>query len=623
MPAGSSLLDVSRKAGLSLDADCGGQGVCGQCLLRLISGDVAVDAGASLSKEQSERGYVLACAARLKDGPVVVEVPAPAERGRGQFAEVERYWKLVAPARMPSEHQRDPLVSRHGLTVDEPGAESGQSDLDRLVSAITGRGICSEVSVSLPTLQQLAECLRAQAGAVTVTLAHPSGRGRAIAIEAGHHSTDHTGIAIDVGTTTIAVQLVLLPRGVIADTATDYNDQIACGLDVISRINYARAPGHLDELRRRALTTINRLIAQLAQAQKVDPRKIYSASLSGNTTMVHLLLGLNPEYIRLEPYVPTAYALPVLSAGELGIDIAAAAPVHISPGVGSYLGGDITAGLLCSELVDAADRISLFMDIGTNGEIVVGNREFLVGCACSAGPAFEGGGISCGMRASEGAIDRVKIDRETGVARYSTIGAVPVRGICGSGIISLLAELFLSGWLDPAGRLERDRHSEAIDVAGRRARYLLVPAHRSAKGEPIWVSELDIENLIRAKAAVYSACALMFAQLGISDQQIDAVYIAGGFGRFLDLESAITIGLLPDLPRDRFQYLGNGSLMGSYLTLVSRSHRDLQRRTARRLTYLELNTAPEYMDQYTAALFLPHTDQTRFPSVERTPKKQG
>jgi uncharacterized 2Fe-2S/4Fe-4S cluster protein (DUF4445 family) len=511
------------------------------------------------------------------------------------------------------------MTARVWLHVREPAAQDGQSDLDRFCGALAPT--CARPEVSLPAVRALAEALRAEGGDVTATLVLEQNRCQVIDIEPGHRSLDHYGIAVDVGTTTVAVQLVLLPQGEIVATATDYNDQIACGLDVISRINYARGPGPLAELRRRVLDTIHRLIARVVEPSHLHARQIRGACVSGNTTMVHLLLGLNPEFIRLEPYVPTVYQVPRWTAAEVGLDIEPLAPVRFSPCVGSYVGGDITAGLLCTELAYDSERVSLFMDIGTNGELVVGNRDFLVACACSAGPAFEGGGITCGMRAAEGAIDRVKIDPQTGIARYSTIGAGPAQGICGSGVISLLAHLFLTGWVDAAGHLDRERPCEAIQVDGRRAQYVVAPARDSATGQPIAVSEFDIENVIRAKAAVYSACSLMFTKLGMSDQEVGAVYIAGGFGRFLDLESAIVIGLLPDLARERFQYVGNASLMGSYMTLVSRVHRERQRAVAKRMTYLELNTTPAYMEQYMAALFLPHTDQTRFPTVAKNEVK--
>ncbi|MCX7935354.1 MAG: ASKHA domain-containing protein, partial [Planctomycetota bacterium] len=464
------------------------------------------------------------------------------------------------------------------------------------------------VLYTLPVLRAMADALRAQNGRVTVTLIREPGHLHVIRIEAGDATTRHFGIAVDVGTTTVAVHLIHLALGRILATRSDYNGQIPCGLDVISRINYAARPGGLDELRQRVLDTVNRLIAQAAASHGVAPEEITNAVVSGNTTMTHLLLGLKPEYIRLAPYVPTVLEVPYLTAAEVGLCINPDSWVYFSPAVGSYVGGDITAGILCTDLAADTDAISLFIDIGTNGEIVLGNRDFLMACACSAGPAFEGGGIDCGMRAALGAIESVQIDPATGTARYATIGGVRPKGICGSGMVELLANLFLTGWLDAAGKFERRRPSPAIRVTDKRASYVLAPAEESGTGRPIAVSEVDIENILRAKAAIYSACSLLLAEAGLSFADVANIYIAGGFGRYLDLEKAVVIGLLPDLPPERFHYIGNASLMGSYMVVLSQDFRERQIELARRMTYFDLSTTPAYMDQYTSALFLPHTD---------------
>jgi len=338
---------------------------------------------------------------------------------------------------------------------------------------------------------------------------------------------------------------------------------------------------------------------------------------------MHLLLGLKPEYIRLEPYTPTIMKAIRLTAGEIGIAVDPRAPVHISPAVGSYVGGDITAGILCTDFVKDPEEVNLFIDIGTNGELVVGNHEFLLTCACSAGPAFEGGGISCGTRAALGAIDHVDVDPVTGMPTVRTIGNVQPKGICGSGMINLLANLFLTRWIDPAGKLDRSRKSPAVRVEDRQAHYIIVPADPDPDGKSIYITEIDIENIMRAKAAIYSAVSLMLEQVGLQVNDLAHVFIAGGFGRFLDIEKAIVIGLIPDLPRERYHYIGNSSLMGSYLVLVSKEYRRRQLELAGRMTYMELSTDPAYMDQYTGALFLPHTDNKRFPSVKTSKCSTG
>jgi uncharacterized 2Fe-2S/4Fe-4S cluster protein (DUF4445 family) len=628
VPPNTRLLDAARQAGVDIVSPCGGDGACGQCLVRITGGEADSRSLGTLPDAAVAEGYVLACATQVLADDLTVEVPEQAAREGGQFAgEMETH--LVRQELLPRQWEFDPLAVKWLLQVEPPRLESGLSDLDRLTRAIQHDWGPRPVELSLLGIRKLADTVRAMDGQVTATLVRDSGRLHVIDIEPGDTTLRHFAIAVDVGTTTIAVQLIDLVVAQIVAARGDYNDQIPCGLDVISRINYARSPERLQELRSRVLETVNRLIRQVAGSRGVAPMEISNAAISGNTVMTHLLLGLNPEYLRLAPYTPTLLQVPYLHNSEIGIDINPQAWIHFSPCVGSYVGGDITAGILCTDLAAPTEDISLFIDIGTNGEVVLGNNSFLMACACSAGPAFEGGGIECGMRASTGAIEKVWVDPATGVAGYATVGNAPPRGICGSGMIDLVANLFLTGWIDAAGKFNRLRSCPAIRMEGRRAVYTLASAESSAAGKPLVVTETDIENIIRTKASIYSAVALMLKQVGLGFEDLRRIYIAGGFGRYLDLENATVIGLIPDLPRDRFRYIGNSSLMGSYMVVVSQDFRQRQLELARRMTYLELNTDPAYMEQYTGALFLPHTDPSRFPSVrskldlEATEKAQG
>jgi uncharacterized 2Fe-2S/4Fe-4S cluster protein (DUF4445 family) len=612
---GTELLEAAGAAGVSIELPCAGEGSCGRCLVR-VTGDVESQSTGRLPETAIEEGYVLACTATVLDTPLTVELPEPSSAARGQFAEDDAH-RLVDDALMPSAEDIDPVVAKWALQVPPPQLEDGLADLDRVTAALGGAHAADTVRYTLPVIRAVAEAVRSDHGRVTVTAVRSGEDLRVIHIEAGDESDRHFGAAVDLGTTSVAVQLVDLNHGEVLATRSDYNHQLSCGADVISRINYAAKPGRLEVLQARAVETINRLLCELAFESSVNPAEIRSVVVSGNTVMTHLLLGLRPEHIRLEPYTPTALRLPTLGGDQLGLCVGADAPVMFSPCVGSYVGGDITAGLLCTELATGSDDINLFIDIGTNGEIVIGNADFLMACACSAGPAFEGGGIGCGMRAAVGAIERVRVDPETGEAICATIGEVPPQGICGSGMIDLLANLLRTGWIDRMGELDRTRPSPYIELDGKRARYLLVPAERSGSGREINITETEIENIIRAKAAIYSASALMLERMGLSFTDLSALYIAGSFGRYLDLEQAKVIGMLPDLPSDGFRYVGNASLTGSYMALVSERHRRRQRDIAARMTNIELSTDVAYMDQYTAALFLPHTDLGRFPNVAK------
>ncbi len=619
---GNNLLQACHEAEIELDSPCGGESACGKCLIRIVDGEVDSDCLGILSEEAIDEGYVLACKTQVLNSPITIDIPEQVSGIKDTLPTEYESIKLINQDLLPKLSSCNPITVKLFLKVPQPKLEDGLSDLDRLTRSIHRKLKKQQVRYTLPTIRSVADTLRADEGNVTVTMVNEIGLCDIIDIEPGDHSKENFGIAIDVGTTTVAVKLVSLSDSKIIATLSDYNDQITCGPDVISRINYAKQPEGLTELRTRVLNTINRLIHNVCEGSEIDQNMLCNCVVAGNTTMIHLLLGLNPEYIRREPYTPTLLNTPYLKAEEVGIEINPQSLIYIVPGVGSYVGGDITSGLLCTNLATNKEDISLFIDIGTNGELVIGNCDFLMTCACSAGPAFEGGGIEGGMRAAPGAIDQVEIDAKTGIASYQTIGNVRPRGICGSGMISLLANLLLTGWIDEAGKFNRSRKSRVIHLDRRNAYYTIVPAEQNQSGKPIMISESNIENIMRAKAAIYSACSLMLEQVNLDFNDLLRIYIAGGFGLCIDLEKSIVIGLLPDLPRDRFQYVGNASLVGTYMALVSNQHRQLQMELSQRMTYIELNSNPEYMNQYIGAMFLPHTNKQKFPSVQTLLEKK-
>jgi uncharacterized 2Fe-2S/4Fe-4S cluster protein (DUF4445 family) len=619
---GTELLDAAKLANIEIATPCGGKGSCGKCLVSIVSGELNTNHTEILSETEQKEGFVQACRTKILDDPVTIDIPEQVEIKASKFTDGFIDASLIRGELFPKPSQLNPLALKLYVEVPGPEPEDGCSDVDRLTRSLLP--ICSEreICYTLPVIRSLADMLRSSDGKITATLIQLPAHYQVMHIEPGHTTSRQYGIAIDIGTTTVSVLLIDQSHTGIMGVRADYNAQIKCGLDIISRINYANRPDRLEELRLLVLKTINHLIRQVSDDNAVNPGEIINAVISGNTTMIHLLLGLNPDYIRLEPYTPTLFEVPYLPASEIGIDMNPESRVYISPAVGSYVGGDITAGLLCTDLSTDTDEISLFIDIGTNGEIAIGNSEFMMTCACSAGPAFEGGGIENGMRASAGAIESVEIDRETGAATCSTIGDIRPAGICGTGMISLLANLFATGWMDPAGKLNRAKTSPNITVSSRNAFYTIVPAAETSASKPIIISEPDIANIIRAKAAIYAACSLMLDQMGIGFKDIAKVYIGGGFGRSLDLKASTVIGLIPDLSPEKFRYIGNASLMGSYMALISRDYKEKQLNLSRRMTYIDLSKYPDYMDQYTAAQFLPHTDLNNFPTVQAMMKNK-
>lgn len=611
VPAYSSLLDAAKKADISVEIPCGGNGVCGKCLVKIDSGAVDFENNGLLDEQMLSEGLVLICKTKIKSEPVSVDIISDLANERGKFSKTLEDMQLIQKDLLPTRDDLDPIVKKTVLTVSEPMMGDGLSDYDRLRKSVLTAHSGQDIRLPMELLATLPDVLRQTGGEVTLSYYRNYDIISVVDIETGNTLSAHYGIAVDIGTTTIAVQLVDMNTSAIIASKTDYNAQIECGLDVISRINYAKKPQRLAELRAKVLETINRLLQELSASHAIAQTAIINASVAGNTTMVHLLLGIIPEYIRLEPYTPAVYQVPLYTAKEIGIEINPNAPIYIAPSVGSYVGGDITSGILCTSLATASDEVCLFIDIGTNGELILGNHEFLLGCACSAGPAFEGGGIDSGMRASRGAIENVDINKETGLPTYSVIGGVAPIGICGSGMISLIASLFKTGWIDAAGRLESVRPCAAIVPNGKYKKYVIATSEETG-GKPIYITEIDIDNLVRAKAAIYSACRVMLQNVNMDFEDLTRIYIAGGFGRYLDIDKSITIGLIPDIAPNKFFFVGNTSIIGAYMTLLSQKHREKQTELAQKITYLDLSTEPGYMDQYTAALFIPHTDSKLF-----------
>jgi len=571
----SPLLEAARAAGVSAETPCGGKGVCRKCGIKVVSGKIDVKSGSYRNNN------ALICQSNVSDADAVIEILSGLYGEEGSFYDVSDI----------RETSLNPPVKQIEFTVSKPAPLDGLSDFDRLQKAFKS-------NVPLPVLQKLPEKLRENGGRINVVY-HSRGNINNIIDIAG--SGGMYGIAADIGTTTVTLWLVDLLTGAVVSRKTDYNAQIECGLDVISRINCAQK--NLAELQNRILGTVNNLTVAAAEETGIDRERIYCASVTGNTVMTHLFLGVCPEYIRLDPYTPAVFSVPEYTAAQTGLAINANAPVKFAPAVGSYVGGDVVAGALCTPLADENEGgIILFMDIGTNGEILLGSSEFILGCACSAGPAFEGGGLECGMRASRGAIDNFKIGENGGVT-INTIGGAPPAGICGSGIIAVVAEMKRAGVIDAAGRFS-DAMPERIKKGAKPYKFYIT--------ENITVSEADIDNFIRAKGAVFSACRTLLNNTGLGFGDIEKIYIAGGFGRYLDIENAKTVGLLPNVANEKIVYLGNTSILGAYKTLLSEENETLVKKTADRITYIDLSSEPGYMDEYFAALFLPHTDAALF-----------
>jgi len=402
--------------------------------------------------------------------------------------------------------------------------------------------------------------------------------------------------------------------GSIMAATSGHNEQAACGDDVINRIVCAEKEG-VKKLSRMALATINNLIGEALDSVGAPKEDIKNVVLSGNTTMTHLLLGIEPRYIRRSPYIPTVSEFPILKAVNVGLKVNPGAAVFIMPGPASYVGGDIVSGMIYTGL-HREDPLTLFIDVGTNGEIVLGNKDWLMTASCSAGPAFEGGGIRWGMRAEEGAVEKVTIHPDTFEPALGIIGDVPPRGICGSGMIDLISEMLLCGIIDPRGKFALDPSHPRMMKDEYDTAYVLAFAEDTAMQRDLTFTESDINSLVLSKGAIYAGFTVLLAEAGLDFSMVDRIWVAGGFGQFLDIDKAVTIGMLPDIDRAKFEYLGNSSIGGAYMALLSGQYRKEARRISNNMTYIDFSSNSRFMDEFTSALFLPHTNQNAFPSVK-------
>ena len=507
-----------------------------------------------------------------------------------------------------------PVSTKVYAELPRPTLNDSVSDYERLIREIKSKYKISIMQAGLRNIRRLGALLRHSDWKVTVTLGKRNETTEIVIIEPGNTSKQNYGVAFDIGTTTVSGQLVDLNTKKVLGTKGTHNKQVMFGDDVITRIMFATEESGLERLHHAVIDNMNSIIKELTEEHGVALNNVTGVMCAGNTTMMHLLLRVDPTYIRKEPYVSTANFVPVIRAAESGIKIHPRGLLACIPGVSTYVGGDIVAGVIACG-IDNEEALTLLLDIGTNGEIAFGNKEWMACCSASAGPAFEGSGVSCGMRAIKGAIERVEIDAKLN-AKVKTIANSKPMGICGSGYIDLLAQMLKKDIMKRDGRLNADAKTKKIRKKDGELEYVVVPKNKACCGYDIVIKESDIENIKRSKGAIFSAAAILVKKFNLTFDQIDKIYIAGGFGTYLDIENAVTIGLLPDVDRKKFKFVGNSSLIGSREILLSYDTMKKAEDTARKMTYVELSKDPAYMDEYISSLFFPHTNLEKFPSVK-------
>jgi uncharacterized 2Fe-2S/4Fe-4S cluster protein (DUF4445 family) len=618
VPTGTLLTEAAERAGISIQQPCGGQGRCGRCAVRVVHGAIRRRSTLRLTEEDIAAGYALACQA-VVEANVSIEVPEQ-EKIERRLTTDRIAVDIAVPAGYDPEIAQ--TIRRVTLELAPPSLEDQTDDWSRLQAALRRTACFTEAQISLMQLRRIGHILRKGDWEITLILDAeawdcPDCPVRLIDFKPGRVPEDEPlwGIAIDIGTTTVSLWLVDLLTGKVHAQVAEYNGQIARGEDVISRIIYSGRGSGGEELRNMVLDTINGLVETAcarAQAKKTD---IVKATIAGNTTMVHLLLGIPANTIRVTPFITAVNQTPTMTAREVGLDIHRDATVDCLPGVASYVGADITAGVLSSGL-DSTNLVTIFIDVGTNGEIALGNNEWLVTVACSAGPAFEGGGVRDGMRATKGAIEEVWVNTATYEPTYRVMGGVKPRGICGSGLISLLAELFLTGVVDKGGNVNLNLPTPRVRAGDHGAEYVIAWADETANGKDIALTRVDIDNLLRAKAAIYAGFTVLADSVGVPLDTAEQLLVGGSFGKYINVEKAVEIGLLPDMDWNRFHFLGNTSIQGAYLALLDRAARERIKDIASRMTYIELSADNTFYEAFTSALFLPHTDLSRFPTVQ-------
>ena len=611
VPEGTTLLDAARAAGLSMNVVCGGQGKCGKCLVFIKEGTVTFDREKYrrfFSDDEIARGACLACQATVV-GDIQVNVPA-----ESLIQEQKILVEVPGLEGIPF----NPAVRKYEVRLEPPSLDDTTPDLTRVLEGIELQGGPPPTSIYAPldVLCYLPLVLRRSGWHATATVALAPVGYRLSSVDEGNTTGRLYGAAVDLGTTTVVVYLWSLVDGRILATASNYNRQISCGEDILSRVNFSRKSG-LSRLQQLAAESINEALTTAADAAGIDREEIFEVMIAGNTVMTHLFLGIDPAYMIAEPYIPVVRRMLSTGAGQSGIAAHKNAEVYTFPAVSNFIGGDIIADILATGMAEREEP-TLMVDIGTNFEAVLGNSDWMLSCAGAAGPALEGGEVLFGMRANPGAIERARIDAETLAPTCSTINGARPRGICGSGLIDLLAELFRACVIDRTGRINLEIGHPRVRKGQYYPEFVVVWKKETSLGKDIVITENDIRNLIMSKAAIHGACMTLLDAAGLMPGDIGRVCFAGAFGNYLNKENAITIGLIPEISLERVENIGNGAITGANIALLDRKRRKELDAIARKITYIELNAEPSFMDRYTSSCFLPHTDFTLFPHVQQT-----
>ena len=588
VPAGTTLFSAAHWIGLPIDSTCGGRGTCGKCKVRVVRGLAEPETAdhRQLRPQEIADGWRLSCQARIYEDmvcevPQLLRVPKAATMGLGRLVIL------------------DPNVRKVYFELAEPTMEDQRSDVARLRDALTAEG--HDMRARVAVLRTLPQVFREAGFRVTAVLAGED----LVAVEPGDTTGECYGVAFDVGTTTVVGTLMNLRTGMSASVLSTLNGQAPFGADVISRISHGmNGPEAIRELQQAVVATMNSILVELYRESGVTPRRTYEAVVAGNVTMLHLLLGIDPTPLSMAPFTPAFMEELAVESGEVGLDIHPHGYVQTLPALGAYVGADIVAGVLATGVV-REDRLRVFVDVGTNGEIVLGNATRALATAAPAGPAFEGSQIKCGMRATVGAIEGVQL---TDRVELQVIGGdVPAEGICGSGLVDVVAQLLLAGLLDHSGRLRLPEdvpghplRERLIDIDGMRA-FLLA--------DGVYLTQRDIRELQFAKGSIATGIKVLMDILGVTADDLDEVLLAGSFGSYLNPESAKIIGLVPPVDVQKIIAVGNSAGEGAKIALLSYRERQVAFELPSRIEYVELSGRSDFNDAFISVLGFPELER--------------
>src|SRR5512136_1732443 len=606
---GSTILEAAQKAGMNINVVCGGQGKCGKCVVYVQSGKTEFDRqkySQFFSEDELNKGACLACETTVQ-GDLHVLVPE---------STLIQEQKILVDGR-EGEIELHPSVRKYFVELQPPTLTDPSPDLTRLLWGIQKNGgpVAEKIYVPLEVMREIPTLLRHSDWRVTGTIALVPGGYRLIDLQENDTSKRIYGAAVDLGSTTVVAYLWDLVNGRVVAVASNYNKQISCGEDILARVNFARKNG-LIKLQALAAESINAALTTASNFAGIDREDIYEVVVAGNTVMTHMLLGIDPAYMIAEPYVPVVRRALSVAAGRIGITCNQNGGLFVFPAVSDFIGGDIIADILSCGMAES-DDISLLIDIGTNFEVVLGNKEWMFSCAGAAGPALEGGEVLFGMRANPGAIEKITVDPITLNPTYTTINGIKPRGICGSGLIDLLAELLSTCAIDRTGRINTGIDNPRIRKTAHFPEFVIAWAKETEIKKDIVITENDIKNLIMSKASVHAACVTLMKQAGVTRKEISSIYFAGAFGNYLDKKNATTLGLIPETSPNQIRNIGNEAIAGANIALINRSARKSLYGIAYKIAYIELNAESSFMDEYTGSTFLPHTDLTLFPGVQK------